>query len=201
MRDGLYKPSERMRDLQILDALHENPTISQRDLSHRVNIALGLTNAVLRRMARKGWIKLKNIPPRRIAYYVTPQGFAEKAKLTMDFMSYTVRHYAVLKNTIGRKLMDLQEKGVRRSALCGAGDETEVALVTLQGTDLELVGIFEHGEPISTETVGGHRVGKISDLPGLQPEAILITDIGNANAIREALRAHVDGTPVLTIAD
>jgi hypothetical protein len=62
-------------------------------------------------------------------------------------------------------------------------------------------GIVACGEQASAEAVGGHQVGTISDLLDRRPEAILITDIRNADAIREALKAHVDGTPVVTIAD
>jgi len=68
-RDTMFKPSESMRDLQFLEELEKPPNLSQRELSNKFGIALGVTNACLKRMARWGWIRLRKIPPRRIGYY------------------------------------------------------------------------------------------------------------------------------------
>ena len=92
--DTFFKPSDRMRDLQFLEEIEQNPKVSQRELSHKFGIALGVTNACIRRMARRGLIILKGIPPRSIAYYITPKGFAEKANLALQAFSLNVRHYA-----------------------------------------------------------------------------------------------------------
>ena len=100
-RNTLFKPSESMRDLQFLEELEKTPNLSQRELSNKFGIALGVTNACLKRMVRRGWIRLRKIPPRRIGYYLTPKGFAEKAKLTMTFLSYNIHHYSRLKAMIG----------------------------------------------------------------------------------------------------
>ena len=78
----IFKPSEEIRDLRLLEELGRNPIISQRELSHKFNIALGVTNACLKRMVKKGWIRIQGLNHRRIGYYLTPRGFAEKTKLT-----------------------------------------------------------------------------------------------------------------------
>src|SRR4030042_1114340 len=111
---GLFKPSERMRDLQLMEEIEKNPKISQRELSNKFGIALGVTNACIKKMARRGLIKLKGIPPRRIAYYLTPKGFAEKANLTLRFFSYNIRHYSEMKKQISKKLTEMQESGEKR---------------------------------------------------------------------------------------
>jgi len=54
----LFKPSEAMRDFQFLEELEKTPNLSQRELSNKFGIALGVTNACLKRMARRGWIRL-----------------------------------------------------------------------------------------------------------------------------------------------
>lgn len=107
----LFKPLEDMRDLQFLEELERNPTTSQRELFRKFNIALGVTNACLKRMARRGWIRLRKIPPRRIGYYLTPKGFAEKARLTMTFLSYNIHHYSRLKAMIGEKFLQIAKEG------------------------------------------------------------------------------------------
>jgi DNA-binding MarR family transcriptional regulator len=178
--DTLFKPSERMRDLQFLEEIEQNPKVSQRELSHKFGIALGVTNACIKRMARRGLVRLKGIPPRRIAYYVTPKGFAEKTNLALRFFSYNIRHYAETKKQIGRKLLEMQNSGVKRVAFYGVSDEMEVAYITLQGLDMELVGIVDgeknHGKKVFGYDVIGLREGK-----DLNADAILITSMKDQN--------------------
>lgn len=172
----LFKPSEEMRDLQFLEEIEQNPKVSQRELSHKFGIALGMANACIKRMARRGLIKLTGIPPRRIAYYLTPKGFTEKTKLTLNFFSYNIHHYAEMKKRIGKILLEMQNRGVKRVAFYGVNDEMEVAYVTLQGLDMKLVGILDDENNWGKE-IFGHKVIGPGAVKNLNPDAILITSM------------------------
>src|ERR1700730_10639848 len=60
---------------------------SQRRIAEELGIALGLVNAYLKRCIKKGLVKVSQAPARRYAYYLTPQGFAEKSRLTVEYLS------------------------------------------------------------------------------------------------------------------
>jgi DNA-binding MarR family transcriptional regulator len=174
----LFKPSERMRDLQLLEEIEQNPRVSQRELSNKFGIALGVTNACIKRMARRGWIRLKGIPPRRIAYYITPKGFAEKTNLALKFFSYNIRHYAEMKKQISRKLIEMQSTGVKRIVFYGVGDEMEVAYITLQGLEMKLVGIVDDERNWGKRVLGYKVIGP-SEVKKLNPDAILIMSVSD----------------------
>jgi len=176
---SFFKPSERMRDLQLLEEIEKNPKISQRELSNKFGVALGVTNACIRRMARRGLIKLKGIPPRRIAYYLTPKGFTEKANLTLRFFSYNIHHYSEMKKQISGKLLDLQRNGVKRIAFYGLGDEMEVAYITLQGLKMELVGILDDDSPPDKKKIFNHPIYPLKEARNLNLDAILITAVND----------------------
>ena len=176
-----------MRDLQLLEEIEQNPRISQRELSNKIGIALGVTNACIKRMAGRGLIRLKGIPPRRIAYYITPKGFAEKANLALRFFSYNIRHYAEMKKQISKKLLEMQNSGVRRVAFYGLGDEMEVAYITLQGLDMELVGILEKNASLGKKKIFGHYIYNIKEIRHLNPDAILITTINDREKMMKQL--------------
>jgi DNA-binding MarR family transcriptional regulator len=171
-----FKPSDGMRDLRLLEEITQNPKVSQRELSHKYGIALGVTNACIKRMARRGLIKLKGIPPRRIAYYLTPKGFAEKTKLTLSFFSYNIHHYAEIKKQISKKLLEIQASGVKRIAFYGVSDEMEVAYITLQGSNMKLVGILDE-EKNWGKRVFGYKVVGPKEVRNINPDAILITSM------------------------
>jgi DNA-binding MarR family transcriptional regulator len=180
-----------MRDLQFLEEIEQNPKISQRELSHKFGIALGVTNACIHRMARRGLIKLRGIPPRRIAYYLTPKGFAEKANLTLRFFSYNIHHYAEMKKQISKRLLEMENSGVKRVVFCGVSDEMEVAYITLQGSKMELVGIVDDEKNYGKEILG-YRAISLREVKNLNPDAILITSMKDQNLLMKNLTKQRD---------
>ena len=75
--------------LGLLESVERDGGTSQRRLAAELGIALGLVNAYLRRCVKKGLVKVAHAPARRYAYYLTPQGFAEKSRLTVEYLSYS----------------------------------------------------------------------------------------------------------------
>ena len=198
-KNTLFKPSESMRDLQFLEELEKTPNLSQRELSNKFGIALGVTNACLKRMARRGWIRLGKIPPRRIGYYLTPKGFAEKAKLTMTFFSYNIHHYSRLKAMIGEKFLEMASQGVRRIIFYGVSEEMEVAYVTLQGTDMELVAIVDDNDGVKGKNILGRKAQDPSEIDGLGADAILVTSILEKERILRNLKRRKNKIRLFTI--
>jgi len=189
---NLFRPPEEMRELNLLQELEKNPVVSQRKLSNKFGIALGVTNACLKRMARRGWIRVTGLNHRRIGYYLTPKGFAEKAKLTVHLISWTMQHYSVLKDLIGKGLWEMQNDGVERVVFYGVSDEMEIAYVSLQGVNLELVGIVEDEDKIDRKEVFGFELRDVRQVEILKPEAVLITSLANQAERTAKLRNLVD---------
>jgi DNA-binding MarR family transcriptional regulator len=189
---SIYKPSDKMRDLRLLEELEKNPIVSQRELSHKFGIALGVTNACLKRMARRGWIRIRGLNHRKIGYYLTPKGFAEKTQLTLHLLSYTVHHYSELKKIISKRLLEMQKDGLQRIVFYGVTDEMEVAYITLQGVNLKLVGIVEDDEKFHRGIMLGYEIEPVSRIEELKPECILITSFEDIKEKRKKLQNLVD---------
>ena len=187
-----FKPSEGLRDLRLLEELERNPIISQRELSHKFGIALGVTNACIKRMVRKGWVRIRGFDHRRIGYYLTPKGFVEKSRLTFHLVSEIVQHYSELKQVIGERLLEIQRDGMKRIVFYGVSDEMEVAYITLQGVALKLVGIVEDDEKVVPEIIFGFEIDPVSRVRELKPDCILITSLTENQQKRERLEGIFD---------
>ncbi len=186
---NIFKPSQEIRDLRLLEELEKNPIVSQRELSHKFGIALGVTNACLKRMARKGLIRIRGLNHRKIGYYLTPKGFAEKAKLTLHLISYIVQRYSELKKIISQRLLEMQGDGLQRIVFYGVSDEMEVAYVTLQGVNLKLVGIVEDDEKMTPLIIFGYEIEPVSRVRELKPDCILITSLTENDKKRDRLKS------------
>jgi DNA-binding MarR family transcriptional regulator len=188
----LFRPPQEIRELSLLQELEKNPIVSQRELSNKFGIALGVTNACLKRMVRRGWIRISSLNHHKIGYFLTPKGFTEKAKLTLYLISWTVKHYATLKDIIGERLLEMQNKGVERIVFYGVSDEMEIAYVTLQGLNLKLAGIVEDDEKYKPQTIFGYHLDPVSRIQELKPQGVLITSSEEWDRKKEKLKTFLD---------
>jgi DNA-binding MarR family transcriptional regulator len=191
-----FRPPHEIRELNLLQELEKNPVISQRELSNRFGIALGVTNACIKRMVRRGWIRITGLNQRRIEYYLTPKGFAEKAKLTVHLVSWTVQHYSILKDLIGKKLLEMQGEGVERIVFYGVCDEMEIAYISLQGVNLKLVGIVEDDEEYRPLIVFGYEVEPVSRIREFRAQGILITSTVESDRKMDRVKKYFEGSPI-----
>ena len=188
----LFKPPQEMRELNLLQELEKNPIISQRELSNKFGIALGVTNACLKRMVRRGWIRITGFNHHKIGYYLTPKGLTEKTKLTLHLISWTVQHFSALKEIIGKKFLEMQNSGIERIVFYGVSDEMEVAYVTLQGVNLKLVGIVEDEDKIVPKEAFGFELKDVRQIETMNPDAVLITSLVGQEERGERLKKFID---------
>ena len=132
---------ESRRDLQLLEALEQEATITQRTLATRLGIALGLTNLYVKRLVRKGYVKCVTIAPNRIVYSLTPRGIARKARLTYEFMKYSLDFYRDARRHL-RQSLAAAVTAQKRVAIYGTGDAAELVYLLLKEMGLELVAVF-----------------------------------------------------------
>jgi DNA-binding Lrp family transcriptional regulator len=133
---------EAHRDLKLLEAVEEDSRVTQRSLATKLGIALGLTNIYLRRLVRKGYIKCVNVQSNRISYLITPRGIAEKARLTYEFMDYSLHLYGEVRQHLRTVLQDCAAAN-RRVAIYGRGEAAELAYLSLKECGLEPVAVFD----------------------------------------------------------
>ena len=142
---------ESRRDLQLLEALEQEATITQRTLSSRLGMALGLTNLYLKRLIRKGYVKCVNVSPNRLVYSLTPKGVSRKARLTYEFMKYSLDFYRDARQHLRRSLVQAVAQR-KRVAIYGTGDAAELVYLLVRDMGLELAAVFD-------EAPGGQFLG------------------------------------------
>lgn len=170
--------------LGLLSEVEFDAQITQRSLAARLGVALGLTNAYLKRCILKGWIKVHEAPKRRFAYYLTPTGFSEKSRLTAQYLAASFSFFRTARENILRSLLGCKAAGLQRIALYGEGELAEVAALAAMELRLELIGVVAPGS--NQATVAGLPVVQSADR--LEDcDAILLTDIQEPQKSYDAL--------------
>jgi len=137
-------PREDAMTLEILDVIEKKEDVTQRHLARHLGVALGLANSYLKRCIRKGYIKVTTAPANRYLYYLTPKGFAEKSRLTSEYLSVSFSFYRRAGESCRRSLDRCRSNGWRRLVLCGLSDLAEIATVRAgEYPEIEIVGYYE----------------------------------------------------------
>jgi DNA-binding MarR family transcriptional regulator len=112
------------REFELINIVGGQLAQNQRDLSRQLNISLGMTNMVLRRLVNKGYIRIQQLNQRKVHYILTPKGFTEKMKKSIRYTLKTINSIALIKNRLKSILSAIYEKGHREFWIVGVSDMT-----------------------------------------------------------------------------
>jgi DNA-binding MarR family transcriptional regulator len=181
--------------LGVLTSIERDSAITQRKLAGDLGIALGLANAYLRRCVRKGLVKMSQVPLNRYAYYLTPQGFAEKSRLTAEYLAVSFNFFRRARGDCAVLLRQCGARGWRRVALYGAGDLAEIAVLSAGETGIEVVCVIDRGHagrscagvPVVAALAGAEAAAEAASAGGL--DGIIVTDTEAPQAAFDDLQA------------
>ena len=149
------------KHLDTLLELKQNPSLTQRSLAHRLNISLGLTNAILQNLIHRGWVKAQKMTGRKILYLITPQGIARATNLVYDRFRETQNYYQYTKELLTSYLTDLYHQGKRKAIIYGTNQLAEITYLSLLDSPIKLHSILS--DETSKKKFLGHQVFTISD--------------------------------------
>lgn len=175
------------RSFQLLDEISKNEEQTQRDLSKKLGLALGLINSYLKNLASKGYITVSTIPKNRYKYYLTPHGFAEKTRLTYQHLQNFTNLYRVARRDFRVLFNELKQLRIEKVAFCGVDEITEIAYLSLKEAGMELAGIVDDG------AAGGRFFGfdvlSLKDVTKIDCKIIIITSFNSDDKLRDGLVA------------
>jgi DNA-binding Lrp family transcriptional regulator len=193
--------AEHEYDRQILQTIASGTRITQRSLSGKLGVALGLTNLLVRRLVSKGYIRMAGVGTRHVRYLMTPAGWDALGRATRISLLNTVHLYTQTREQIRASLTAVSERcalgadGRKRVVFYGAGDVAEIAYVSLQNTDLTLVGVVDDRRRglFFGVTIRGRECLTADTLDAEPYSHVIVTSVRHAEAIR--LHIHERGVP------
>src|SRR6266568_8703357 len=164
--------------LGLLNSVGHDGDRSQRHIAAELGIALGLVNAYLKRCIKKGLVKVHDAPARRYAYYLTPQGFAEKSRLTVQYLSDSFSFFRLAKGDCARAFEAAKASGFDRLVLAGKSDLAEIAILCAVEAAVKIVAIVDPRSD-DTQFIGVDVVRSYADLKQ-EFDAVIVTDVTRA---------------------
>jgi DNA-binding MarR family transcriptional regulator len=181
--------------LGLLQSVERDGGQSQRRLAAELGIALGLVNAYLKRCVKKGLVKVSEAPARRYAYYLTPHGFAEKSRLTVEYLGISFSFFRQARADCAETFSALRSHGFQRIVVAGISDLAEIARICAIESGVEIVAMVD-AKASSTTFVGVPVVASYAAVGGPY-DAVVVTDLAAPDATYDAAAAVVGPDRVL----
>ena len=182
--------------LELLRAVEGDASLTQRSAAQELGIALGLVNTYFKRCIKKGLIKAQQVPANRYAYYLTPKGFAEKSRLTAEFLSQSLSLFRQAQDGYRTALDQCVAAGHTRVALIGASDLAQIVLLLARDFPLSIVGVVDADALRTTRTFHGSPVCADLDAVG-DVDAVIITGLRDPQHVYDSLTRNLPQERVL----
>ncbi|MDR2741429.1 MAG: MarR family transcriptional regulator [Treponema sp.] len=106
----------------IYDSSKQEIPLRQRDLARIAGASLGMTNAILKRLAKRGWISIKKLNSRNIQYAVTLEGMNELIHRSYRYFKRTIRNVVYHKDRIDEAILAAKQDNILAVLLIGSSD-------------------------------------------------------------------------------
>jgi DNA-binding MarR family transcriptional regulator len=166
--------------LGLLNSVEADGARSQRRIAAELGVALGLVNAYLKRAVKKGLVKVGQAPARRYAYYLTPQGFSEKSRLTIEYLSSSFSLFRKAKEDYGRIFDRAYALGYEKIVLAGKSDFCEIAILCAVDSPISIVAVVDPDE--TTPRFIGVKVVPSYEAVGEPFDAVVVTHLTHAKS-------------------
>lgn len=166
--------------VHLLSEIERNPAFTQRHLAANLNIALGLMNHYLKRCVTKGWIRASQLSPRRITYFLTPEGFIEKSHMVKDYLARSMTFFRDARTQCEQTFALCQLHNWTKIALVGQGDLADIAQLVASGLGLNMTAVSVNDDLILYD-------------------AVILTDIVNPQQTYDHIKHRIAPQRLLTL--
>jgi DNA-binding MarR family transcriptional regulator len=188
------KHKEDTATLEILQAIDNKRDVTQRHLADRLDVALGLANSYLKRCVRKGLVKIHQAPANRYFYYLTPQGLAEKSRLTGQYLSASFDFYRKASNSFTDVYEQCNSENFSKVVLAGISELAEIASLRAHENQIEIVGIYDRKKQLK-EFLGVPVYSSLEKLPAF--DICVLTGLDDAERMYEFLYSQLKEKQIL----
>ena len=134
---------DQQRTLELLTQIEQDENLTQNDLASRMGVAVGLANLMMKRVIKKGYVKISKLRGRKVRYLITPKGLSEKGRLAYEFLKYSFQYYRYLRGEIRNSLQPFVTAGHKRVAFYGSGEPAELAYLSAKELGMEVVRVVD----------------------------------------------------------
>jgi DNA-binding MarR family transcriptional regulator len=142
------------REFELINIIGQKLGSNQRDLSRHLELSLGQTNMLIRRLVSKGYIRITQLDQRKVKYLLTPKGIAEKMQKSIKYTMHTINSIGLIRERVEVIVRALYAAGQRKFLIIGKSDLAFLVETVFRTLELEECTVY-HPTDISAESFDG----------------------------------------------
>ncbi|MHC4474186.1 MAG: winged helix-turn-helix transcriptional regulator [Planctomycetota bacterium] len=167
---------QNMAELNILQEIDFDGQCTQRELARRSGLTLSYLNVYLKGLIRKGYVSVRDMPGRRLWYNLTPAGIGEKARMTLEYMKWSLAKYQDIRDRVRVVCAKLKQENKLDVVICGVSDAAEIFYLATIEAGLNVVAVVDDAK--AGKKWLNFRVKKVGSLKNkIAYDSIIIGDI------------------------
>ena len=184
-----FQDGSSYQELKLLSEVDWNPNVTQRQLSQRAGMALGLTNLVMRNLVQKGYIRVSRASWKRRIYTLKPEGFFNRIRLMRTYIRRVLTDYQRIRETLREELAPLSLNAESRVAIYGTGEFAELIYLGIRGIGIEEIDIFASGR-LDEDRFLGLQIQDLTTLDPVQYDQVVVALLTDWEQARDELRSR-----------
>jgi DNA-binding MarR family transcriptional regulator len=148
------------REFELINIIGKRLGSNQRDLSQEMNLSLGQTNMLIRRLASKGLIRISQLNKRKVQYLLTPKGISEKMRKSVHYTLHTINAIGLIKGRVAAILKQLYAQGHRHFFFFGEHDLRVLVEMVFRELNLKDALLSEAKDIVTQDIDGVLLIGK-----------------------------------------
>ncbi len=129
------------REFELINIIGAELGANQRDLSKLMELSLGQTNMLIKRLVSKGYIRISQLNKKKVKYLLTPKGFSEKMNKSVKYTLKTINSLSLINNKLTEVLQKLIQNGHRHFVIVGQSDLARMVEAHLKNIDHNAVEV------------------------------------------------------------
>ena len=119
-------------EFRIIREVGKSKKLTQRKVSQKTRVSLGMVNLILKRLTKKGYIKVRRLNRRDLQYLLTPKGFTEITKRSYHYFSKTMNSVRKMEAQIQKLVLHEYRKGKTQFVIFGNGELADIIELSLK---------------------------------------------------------------------
>lgn len=113
----------KQQEYELLNEIAQDSMVTQANLSKRLGIAVGSVNWYIKRLVKRGYVKVSHLDRTRLQYDLTTEGMAVFTERAMQYAKDSLKIYKSYRQKAQSIVSELQAKGVSQVYLEDSDNE------------------------------------------------------------------------------
>jgi DNA-binding MarR family transcriptional regulator len=118
------------QEYELLNEISQDSMVTQASLSKRLDIAVGSVNWYIKRLIKRGYVKVTHLDRTRLQYDLTPEGMSVFTERALQYAKDSLKVYASFRQQAQSVVSKLQAQGITCVRLQGNDEMMDILRLT-----------------------------------------------------------------------